>query len=46
MSVEISNFGKDLDGNAVKLFTICNLNGIQAKVTNFGAILVSLFVPK
>ena len=45
MSVEISNFGKDLDGNAVKLFTICNLNGIQAKVTNFGAILVSLFVP-
>ena len=45
MSVEISNFGKDLYGNAVKLFTICNLNGIQAKVTNFGAILVSLFVP-
>lgn len=45
MSIEISDFGKDLNGNLVKLFTISNSNGIKANVTNFGAILVSLFVP-
>ncbi len=45
MSIEISDFGKDLNGNLVKLFTISNSNGIKANVTNFGAVLVSLFVP-
>lgn len=45
MSIEISDFGKALNGNLVKLFTISNSNGIKANVTNFGAILVSLFVP-
>ena len=45
MSIKMSDFGKDLNGNTVRLFTISNSNGIVANVTNFGAILVSLFVP-
>ena len=45
MSIEMSDFGKDLNGNTVRLFTISNSNGMIAKITNFGAILVSLFVP-
>ena len=42
--IEISDFGTFEDNN-VKLFTITNSNGLIAKLTNFGAILVSLFVP-
>jgi len=42
--IEISNFGT-LENNNIKLFTITNSNGLIAKLTNFGAILVSLFVP-
>lgn len=42
--IEISNFGK-FENSDVKLFTIKNSNGLIAKLTNFGAILVSLFVP-
>ena len=45
MSIKMSDFGKDLNGNTVRLFTISNSNGMVAKITNFGAILVSLFVP-
>ena len=42
--IEISNFGT-FENTTVKLFTITNSNGLIAKLTNFGAILVSLFVP-
>ena len=42
--IEISDFG-EFENNNVKLFTITNSNGLIAKLTNFGAILVSLFVP-
>ena len=42
--IEISDFGK-FENNDIKLFTITNSNGLIAKLTNFGAILVSLFVP-
>ena len=42
--VEISNFGI-FENKDVKLFTITNSNGLIAKLSNFGAILVSLFVP-
>lgn len=42
--IEISDFGK-FENNSVKLFTITNSNGLIAKLTNFGAILVSLFIP-
>ena len=42
--IEISDFGK-FEGKDVKLFTVINKNNTTAKLTNFGAILVSLFVP-
>lgn len=42
--IEISDFGM-FENKEVKLFTITNSNGLVAKITNFGAVLVSLFVP-
>lgn len=42
--IEISNFGS-FENTDIKLFTITNSNGLIAKLSNFGAILVSLFVP-
>ena len=42
--IEISDFGTSENKN-VKMFTITNSNGLIVKLTNFGAILVSLFVP-
>lgn len=42
--IQISDFGK-FENNTVKMFTITNSNGLIAKLTNYGAILVSLFVP-
>lgn len=45
MSIEISNFGVAKDGSEIKLYTITNKNGMVAKLTNIGAILVSLLVP-
>ena len=42
MSIEILNWDKKTD---IKLFTITNKNKMKARFTNYGAILVSLFVP-
>lgn len=42
--IEVSDFGK-FENKDVKLFTITNSNNLVAKLTNFGAVLVSLFVP-
>ena len=39
------SFGKTKDGKEVFLFSLENKNGVKAEVTNFGAILVNLFVP-
>ena len=44
MNIKISDFGNCKDGNA-KLFTLTNSNNITAKLTNYGAVLISLFVP-
>lgn len=44
MSVTISDFGKTKEGKTINLYTIEN-GGMKAKVTNFGAILVSLCLP-
>lgn len=44
MAVTTESFGKTEDGTEVTLYTISN-NGLTASVTNFGAILVKLFVP-
>lgn len=45
MCIEISDFGKLKDGIYAKLFTLTNSNNMKAVLTNFGAVLVSLFVP-
>lgn len=42
--IEISDFGM-FENKEVKLFTITNSNGLIAKLTNFGAVLVSLCIP-
>lgn len=45
MGVVKEKFGTARDGKEVYAFTLSNANGVQAKVINFGAILVSLLVP-
>ena len=45
MSVVKTSFGILKDGREASLYTIEHANGIKAVVTDFGAILVSLFVP-
>jgi len=45
MSVEKSPFGKTQDGVEVDLYTCTNANGLVLKMTNYGAIVVSLEVP-
>jgi len=43
--VHTAEFGKLEDGSAVKIFTLKNASGMEAKVTEYGAILVSLTAP-
>lgn len=38
-------FGTLPDGRAVKIFTLTNKNGLEARVTDYGAILVSMKTP-
>ena len=45
MSISTDSFGKTPDGQRVALYTLTNANGIRARITNYGAILVSLEVP-
>lgn len=44
MSVERQNFGRTKDGREISLYTVKNTNGTTMKVTDFGAILVSVLV--
>ena len=44
MEIKVSDFGKCDQGEA-KEFTLTNSNGMSAVLTNYGAILISLFVP-
>ncbi|MGC1201316.1 MAG: aldose epimerase family protein [Candidatus Acidiferrales bacterium] len=43
--IQVSDFGKTKDGNAVYRYVLTNKNGIVATVMSFGATLVSLKVP-
>ena len=43
--LKMESFGKTADGQEVQLFTLTNKNGIEAKITNFGGIVVSLKTP-
>jgi len=45
MSASKESFGKTPDGRQVDLYTLTNVNGLRARITNYGAILVSLEVP-
>jgi aldose 1-epimerase len=45
MSANEEPFGQTSDGRQVALYTLTNPNGIRAKITNYGGILVSLEVP-
>ena len=45
MEVKEENFGTMPDGKAVRIFTLTNKNGLKAKVTEYGAILVSMETP-
>ena len=40
-----ADFGKTADGQSVELFTLTNAMGTEAKITNYGGIVVSLSVP-
>lgn len=44
MSVERQEFGKTKEGQKITLFTVTNEQGMVMKVTDFGAILVSVLV--
>ena len=45
MSIRKESFGQSPDGEGVDLYTLTNANGLRARITNYGAILVSLEVP-
>ena len=45
MSVEKQSFGTTKKGEAISLYTVTTKNGMVMKVTDFGAILVSVLVP-
>jgi aldose 1-epimerase len=45
LTIKTEEFGKTADGETVNLYTIKNANGVELKVSEFGATLVSLKVP-
>jgi aldose 1-epimerase len=45
MSIQKESFGQTPDGQPVDLYTLTNAHGLRAKITNYGALLVSLEVP-
>ena len=40
-----AEFGKTLDGAPVQIYTLTNKNGLEARITNYGGIVVSLQAP-
>jgi aldose 1-epimerase len=45
MNIQKQVFGKTSDGTPVDLYTLINKNGMEAKITNYGGIVVSLTAP-
>jgi len=45
MSITSQSYGTLPDGREVRLYTLTNSNGLSVEVMDYGAILVSLFVP-
>jgi aldose 1-epimerase len=44
-TVQTQSFGQTPDGQSIQLYTLKNNKGMEAKITNYGATLVSLLVP-
>ena len=44
-TVKRSDFGRTRDGVAVSLYTLTNQNGVEARITNYGGIVVGLKTP-
>lgn len=44
-SLPVSDFGKDKNGATVQIYTLKNASGVEARITNYGATLVSLKTP-
>jgi len=44
-NIQKNSFGKTREGVAVSLYTLTNRNGVEARITNYGGILVSLKTP-
>ena len=44
-TITMQSFGKTKDGTDTTLYTLTNANGIKMDVTNYGGIIVRLFVP-
>jgi len=45
MGIEKRDFGQSVEGRPVHLYTLANAGGMEVKITNYGATLVSLVVP-
>lgn len=45
VTVTKESFGKTADGQNVDLYTLRNVHGVEAKITNYGGIVTSLKVP-
>lgn len=45
MAITRDSFGTTKDGIAVDLYTLTNANGMTAKITNYGGVIVSLTAP-
>src|SRR6185503_19900899 len=45
MNIPRSDFGATLDGTRVSVFTLKNHNGLEARISTYGGILVSLKTP-
>jgi len=45
MAIEKEVFGTTPDGKEAHLFTLTNVNGLKATITNYGGIVTKLFVP-
>src|ERR1043166_3872135 len=44
-SITRKPFGKTTDGQSVDIYTLKNTNGMEARITNYGGIVVSLTAP-
>ncbi len=45
MKIEKQAFGKIENGTIVNLYTLTNANGMKVKITNYGGIVTSIYVP-